>query len=650
MLQEYGDIQKFVTRLKAERLSTLRLKAQQKKNHLWQQLGGLETTHALNGILCCASHIAFYYGYPCSLYDRLIRFKGPTIDGRSITVPRAMPLQDDVMEWCSKVVHELGCDSPNQYNVIYMHHFTLSTLYDSYVVDCSAEDKHVCSESHFRNTWRKLFDPKHKEYAQMHPDPHTRKRVKFRGDTTVGQRKCKTCQDHQLNYSIAKSIEEKKRLNDCFMRHVNWVRTQRRAYYKIQEDARSGVLLSVGIDATSSYATRLPICPKGAAASWFKNKKVDHKVTMAVCHGSHSKDEYHYRVASPSWIVGGGNLQISLFLKCILPVLIAGFKMSFPDKFLPRVLHLQVDRGSDMFNKTWLGVFATLIETKAWFSKIVISALPVGHTHDDYDRSGAYMLRRLCKQGSGALSAAALLKELNDMKNSAGAELKDAWDFNSWLSECIDDRITHHRDALRWIIERDESGNAIWTYFGDCHEEAEGRRWGRVLKFLPDERGPVTASRWLSDSGSIENIGQRRIKQRDCVSNATKLKEIIEGFDDVKLSAFGYVGKQNRDSAIAEWNTYIRDAKNLSPTLKDWPPTVYSMLENEFSVPKTLVQLAHPRQHEQQPILRPPPSSIPAGPAALASTTALVPQVALRSACELGGITVDVAPPAALSN
>jgi hypothetical protein len=49
---------------------------------------------------------------------------------------------------------------------------------------------------------------------------------------------------------------------------------------------------------------------------------------------------------------------------------------------LPDTLYLQVDRGSDMFNKQWLAVLAWWLEEQGLFKKVVMSALPVGHSHD----------------------------------------------------------------------------------------------------------------------------------------------------------------------------------------------------------------------------------------------------------------------------
>jgi hypothetical protein len=67
---------------------------------------------------------------------------------------------------------------------------------------------------------------------------------------------------------------------------------------------------------------------------------------------------------------------------------------------LPDTLYLQVDRGSDMFNKQWLAVLAWWLEEQGLFKKIVMSALPVGHSHDAsfqvYFRTLTFTLCELC--------------------------------------------------------------------------------------------------------------------------------------------------------------------------------------------------------------------------------------------------------------
>jgi hypothetical protein len=110
-----------------------------------------------------------------------------------------------------------------------------------------------------------------------------------------------------------------------------------------------------------------------------------------------------------------------------------------------------------MFNKQWLGVLVWWLEEKKYFRKIVMSALPVGHSHDDYDRLGAAFVHFIMQDGvGGALSSADLLRKLNLMKDSVGIQVSDAFDFKSWIEPHVNTNLRHHRTALRWTLELDQ--------------------------------------------------------------------------------------------------------------------------------------------------------------------------------------------------
>jgi hypothetical protein len=207
--------------------------------------------------------------------------------------------------------------------------------------------------------------------------------------------------------------------------------------------------------------------------------------------------------------------------------IVDGFVATKPEGAkLPDTLYLQVDRGSDMFNKQWLGVLAWWLEEKRLFKKIVLSALPVGHSHDvrvvqkhlptpyvgmsvlllllllllllrrstsaqslnfgwlfrfivrepsqDYDRLGAAFVRfMMTEEVGGALTPSDLLEKLNRMKNSTGVQLSDAYDFKTWVEPCISSNLKGHRTALKWVLELDSYGHAIGSFSGDCCDDAK---------------------------------------------------------------------------------------------------------------------------------------------------------------------------------
>ena len=53
------------------------------------------------------------------------------------------------------------------------------------------------------------------------------------------------------------------------------------------------------------------------------------------------------------------------------------------DKFLPPTIYVQIDGGPDLANKTFYAVMSLLVARRVGgITKIVITRLPVGHTHE----------------------------------------------------------------------------------------------------------------------------------------------------------------------------------------------------------------------------------------------------------------------------
>ena len=63
----------------------------------------------------------------------------------------------------------------------------------------------------------------------------------------------------------------------------------------------------------------------------------------------------------------------------------------------PRTLYWQCDRGADMSNRTWLGFWEHLVKIGI-FDTIVVSHMPVDHSHMDYDRLGAELVFFIYRQ------------------------------------------------------------------------------------------------------------------------------------------------------------------------------------------------------------------------------------------------------------
>jgi hypothetical protein len=260
---------------------------------------------------------------------------------------------------------------------------------------------------------------------------------------------------------------------------------------------------SVGSDALSSWSSMVPMDPRDRVGM-YNWSRVDSKLTMSIVHGGGFHCQRHtLRTVTAAWVAGGANLQISIFFGSTLPTIVRSFEdSSFP---VPHTLLMQCDRGSDVWCKTWLGVFSALMEQHAedgkFFQRTTCTALPVGHTHSDYDTAGSHTLRELLgrrgKPGQGLLSPADTEPRLQAMDESSCASVDDAWDFRSWVAGHVHTKVQNHCKALQWDL-RLENGEAIWYHSNRAYEGAgselkETGRFGRLLQSTPSRNGPTVA-------------------------------------------------------------------------------------------------------------------------------------------------------------
>ena len=151
-----------------------------------------------------------------------------------------------------------------------------------------------------------------------------------------------------------------------------------------------------------------------------------------------------------------------------------------------------------------------------YFSKVVLSALPVGHSHSDYDREGAALIHFTKREpGEGSLSPADLLRKLEAMPSACGRGVLGAYDFQEWLEEHIDPRLQHHTKALKWEFAlRPRDGKCVASYAGGCSGEATVVEFGPILQSSPAAPGPSTCKRWRGSAAAQHEWGVEVAKNR----------------------------------------------------------------------------------------------------------------------------------------
>jgi hypothetical protein len=374
-----------ITALRAQRNSWC---AEDQRDHLCGILGidmddqlSTPDSGSVFGMPCCDSHLMWAWSHSNNHFNQVtggasVRKKK---DGRSTKKvdPDRLTKFDMVKDWFKQMVQHLGCDSPKRDGSKFLHGFTLNgNLFPMMKANFIKNGiRHLIpKKSYYNQIWSRVYGSA--EARAEHNTPY----VRLRGDVTVS--KCKECQRLDLEIQHAKPGPERRAKIIEKQHHLGFVYDQRAAYTAKRRSGVFGFAISCGTDATSSWFTQLPLAGAGTAAvrSW---NRVDHKVTISVLHGCRGCHEYTARVCTPAWVQGGGNLQITIFFEAILKEIVDGWMATKPaGTKLPDTLFLQVDRGSDMFNRQWLAVLSWWLEEKKYFRKIVMSALPVGHSHD----------------------------------------------------------------------------------------------------------------------------------------------------------------------------------------------------------------------------------------------------------------------------
>ena len=221
-----------------------------------------------------------------------------------------------------------------------------------------------------------------------------------------GFQKCSTCEDLDEELRVAKrqgkSIDVRNAIRKRKSQHLERVRACRKEYaqHKYVSMCNAGTASSA-MDAAAQAGHRLPI-----TASDHKKlkgmKKLQMKITGVLVHGGDTRG--YYAIVTPPWLKTGANMTCTIVMALVAWGVLKGKK-----RWL-----LQVDGASDniaytvMYFAAWLllmsqeGRFGDLLVLES----IVLSRLPVGHTHIDIDQIFSVLARHLwghSKQGLRAL-------------------------------------------------------------------------------------------------------------------------------------------------------------------------------------------------------------------------------------------------------
>ena len=169
--------------------------------------------------------------------------------------------------------------------------------------------------------------------------------------------------------------------------HLKYISRERATYAQHRELAaiKNGTrqALSVGMDATASFSTMMPIphrCLKDPASL---REKV--KVTMCVIHHYRNEPSHCLRLATPPWIPATGSQQIHLIIIEVLPYMLEEYVRQ--KRTQPKTLYIQTDRGIDMWQASYHPMWSWLCEQGGvfvvWFGLLFCFFNNHNHNHNN---------------------------------------------------------------------------------------------------------------------------------------------------------------------------------------------------------------------------------------------------------------------------
>ena len=253
--------------------------------------------------------------------------------------------------WAKEWIDLHGCKMPDS-NLVYVDDVSLSDLHKEYCRDTSA----LCvplRERQFKRHWKQSFG----------------KWVKKRARKPFGT--CTECAGFKARLAAnARDKHEIERVKAEFYAHLNMQKNERSIYYRHRKKGMQGDCLSIIVDGMDQSKLTLPhykLTPKDVG------NFLETKITGVLVHGK----AFDCYISEPQV-----RHDTNLNLTCLHNTL-----MSLTKKGpLPPIFYLQVDGGSENKNQWMLSYLSLLIELGV-FSKIKMSFLPVGHTHEDIDQA-----------------------------------------------------------------------------------------------------------------------------------------------------------------------------------------------------------------------------------------------------------------------
>jgi hypothetical protein len=271
--------------------------------------------------------------------------------------------------WLETFFKLVGDKQPNTHSEIHLEKQEKKSIYEEYKKDFEYQNRKPMSLSHFLKLWRDAF-------------PH----VKIRAYKQVSG-KCYVCLILGLLRSKFRDSRRRELVNVLHAYHQTTYMKERYSYYKRAEKACNHPE-DFYSDISDGMASNKTKCPHNGDKYDFKPALPIH-IQGQLAHGR-SLDLFR----SFHNLSVGSNVATHCWLICLEREYKANMLQSHGRIGLPDTLYHQIDGGSENTAKAALAVCELLVARRLT-NKVVLSRLPVGHTHEDIDSIFALIWRDL---------------------------------------------------------------------------------------------------------------------------------------------------------------------------------------------------------------------------------------------------------------
>ena len=221
----------------------------------------------------------------------------------------------------------------------------------------------VSSYSYFCEIWRHNEDPKHVSKVL---GLKIRKWIPFA--------KCDQCSTIRSQLETTRDGQEKSRLSSLLRKHLQFVARERSSYARrrLRGMYAPKKYMSIILDASDNGEYPLP---HGRTKSHLADQawRLKMHVMGVIVHGVAT-----FAYTCPAHLAQGHNITIQALWESIVRV--------SKEQALPPVLYIQLDNTTKQCKGRWVKAFCAMLVHHGVFQKIVVSYLPVGHTHEDIDQ------------------------------------------------------------------------------------------------------------------------------------------------------------------------------------------------------------------------------------------------------------------------